>query len=240
MYRNRDAKNQTKLIRFSNRDTIKLLFHEDTLMAYYQIAEKKGNIYIFEYCIDPNLNREIHEYLEQYILYLAQKEALRKSKDKVFLHLFPNYPLAHRVIKLGGHDNSGLFSSMMVKILNLDCYLEKLIAFQNEVRIPQLSFAEIENSFPCDFHLQCEEKILQFYCKIQKGNQSVEIQYNPDKLKGESIQITREFLGVMSLLNFLPSDLVESEYLVCSESVLKILDIIFSPLNSFVYPINKF
>ena len=64
---------------------------------------------------------------------------------------------------------------------------------------------------------------------------TIEVKINPPELPEKIISISQKNLGVMTLGNFLPADLVESEMWDCPIEYLSLFDLLFPKLRSIVY-----
>ena len=212
------------------------LRHAGKIIGYVWTHFGKAGISIVEYAIDPNFPYEQIDAFEYQIIHHIAAISKDQNYAKFEITLFPSFSLCDKMISLGAEDFTQQMSSMMVAILNLDSFLNKLLHYQKEYVIPKINPHFLEKCSGMEIGLIIDGRILAYTIK----NSYVLCEIDPKITPNYCLPLERRFLGILVLGNMLFSEAVESEYFACDPQYLAFLDAIFPRLNTLVYPLDGF
>lgn len=154
------------------------------------------------------------------------------------VELPPTMPLVAYLRDHGARDATGWLSSLMVRVVDLDAFLEKWLArFQTVVR-PALAVEALRASPDGHFVLRVDGRRLE----IQKEgtNLDARVRVLDEALPLPTIAISREHFGVLTLGNVPVEDLAEAAHLEVTPAQLAILQHAFPDPRGIVYPADGF
>ncbi|MFX0103169.1 MAG: hypothetical protein ACFFCS_26630 [Candidatus Hodarchaeota archaeon] len=138
---------------------------------------------------------------------------------------------------LGAKDKTALLSSRMVLIVNVKSFISKLKLFQENVVIPAIPKENIDQLgyFDVGLHILEKKAGIDEIIQYLSDGRTIKVKINPPELPKNIIYTSRKNLGVMTLGNFLPADLVESEMWDCPIEYGLLFELFFPKLRSIVY-----
>lgn len=212
------------------------IWHQERIVGYIWTRLQKQSLDVMEYAIDPFATFSKQQSIEQYILIFLMDLAKTKNITQIAINLFPRYSLVKYFIQLGAYNLTAEYSGWMVIILNLFNFLSKYIQYQKKYIIPNIPPEWLNNSLDVDIRISVENYCLHY----QKDNIHLSVTLEPIEPKVPTIPISRPILGILTMGNWTPSLLVESEKWICPTEWLPFLDHLFPPLHGTLYPLDQF
>lgn len=219
-------------------EEFKEIWMDDLIIGYIWIKDKAEGLIIEEWAInDEEIPEEKKYQIFNSILKNLKEKAKEIGKSAINFRFFPSHPIIPYLERKGAYNGMGSMSSLMGKIINLNSFFEKWIYFLENRSFQPVFQDQLQITPIFDFALICEDVMCQFSKDV---NNKLSIKLNPAKIPANTVKISRNCLCLMALLNFQPSDMVDSELWECPEELLTIMDILFAPIYSWVNPLDKF
>nr|MDO8115089.1 GNAT family N-acetyltransferase [Candidatus Sigynarchaeota archaeon] len=186
----------------------------------------------------PNLQRQI------------ELELLAGIKAMAFEQGFPiigtplpgTYPMSNYLRSAGATLKDAFLSSRMVQIVNMQLFLAKLLRFQENIVILGVPRDRWKSLGPFKIGLAVEdvrgkEPVI---IRYTSDGTAVRVDIDPSKRPSTLVAVSRKLLGVMTMGNSLPSDLVEGDLWACPAGLVPTLDALFPNFKIIVYDGDNF
>lgn len=204
------------------------------LIAYYWGHSHEKTTEIIETAFDPALSEEEKDTICRF---LFKREAT--SGRGIEIRLFPSFEMTRVAIALGAKDLTAYWSGLMFVILDLPVFCHKYLQYHQTCVMPKIPSESITELPDRQCILQIEDQ--QIY--IRKSGQHITLELNPKSVVGSNIErvpISRKNFSILTMGNFSPEELVESEYWTCPEQFLPLFQVLFPHMEAQVYPLDGF
>ncbi|NMC08261.1 MAG: hypothetical protein GYA24_23850, partial [Candidatus Lokiarchaeota archaeon] len=168
--------------------------------------------------------------------------AITSGSRRVGTSLPATYPLSARMRASGAEVKDGWWSPMMILVINVPAFVEKLGMYQERVVIPSIDPAGIARVADFCIGLAIEDPRGTDPVVVQyaKTRDRVSVRANPPGRPSNLVPISRGQLALLAFGNFTPRMLVESGNWACPEALLDPLAAFFPTVAGTVYPRDHF
>lgn len=217
---------------------------EQTIIGFFFVDIESDRLSFLEFLIDPKRFSQNESQIVACIMFFLQNfvSSYQKQEQKriyyVNFNCFPIHPFVKWVVNWGAHENFGLFSSLMGRLFSIEQFLPKFQTFQKEWLMK--SWQKLLPFCPFNLGFQIEKNILQFKGDNLEDSVKLHIELNPMVKPSHIIPISPIQFCQIALLNWVPSDLADSEQWSVPAEMLPLVDTLFPPIFSAIFPLDKF
>ncbi len=203
---------------------------------------REPRVEVSEYAITSSAPADVQGRVLDAILSRARDVAIESGCGTVGTPLPGSFPLSRRLRDAGATVKDSWWSSMMVLVVNLPAFLEKLKRYQEEVIIPRVPKETTDAIADFDIWLSIGHEHEQdtVFVQYTKENGTLAVNISREHGPRTAIPASTRQLAQMALGNYTPANLVDCECWTCPRDALDPLGLFFNTTDNLVYQNDHF